>query len=106
MDHEARLRRNIWRGKARAALRRPKTWLIILTVYVCTWTLFVWSYVCGFVLSSIGVASGLVDPKSWVARHQVHSHPPMLFALYLTIGILTPNLLLLVVSCFFYRPKK
>lgn len=86
MDAKVKARRNAWRAKARADLRRPSVWIFFGCLYVAVFVLV-------SVLSSI--LSLIVPHVPWISKPYVSTDPPPL-----VLGFYCANLLPLTLVVF------
>src|SRR5262249_29211803 len=86
MDSEARARRTAWRARARADLRRPFFWIVILSLYAVT---FLFVALLMFLLDLV------VPHLPWISKPYVSPDaPPLVTAFYCANMI--PAMLLVV----------
>ena len=98
MDPEARIRRAAWRAQARADLRRPRTWIILASLYAFT---FLAVAVLMFLLDWI------VPHLPWIPKPYVSSDdPPLVTAFHCANAVPALALLVGLLLYCFYDPKK
>ncbi|MGA2140579.1 MAG: hypothetical protein ABSH14_17115 [Verrucomicrobiia bacterium] len=98
MDEESKVRRAAWRAQARADLRRPRTWLILASLYVATFLL---------VAGVMFVLDLIVPHLPWISKPYVSPDPPPLVTAFYCAN-LVPALVIVVgllLYCF-YDPKR
>src|ERR1035438_1761614 len=98
MDNEAKARRAAWRAQARADLRRPRIWVIFVSLYAATYVLV------ALVTSSLEL---VVPHLPWIPKPYVNLDPPPLVLAFLCAnGVAGMSPLLWIALYFGYDPSK
>jgi hypothetical protein len=75
MDEESKSRRAAWRARARADLRRPRTWIILASLYVATFLLVA------------SVPNLIVPHLPWISKPYVNPDPPPLVTAFYSANL-------------------
>lgn len=100
MDDEARGRREAWRAQFRADLRRPRMWLIAVSLAAA---FYVITYILVFIVTS--VLDFVVPYLPWIQKPYVNPDPAPLIVAFRCANLIPVSMLLLCSFSYFFGDR-